>query len=250
MSPIDIQDIDVNALMRGLVHELRNPLSAILTASGLLNAGAELDEETAMLLDVVQKESKRMNRILLEFTAFAKPPAAHPAPFDFAREVRHVVADLTNDGVVNSKIEVRDELPEHLMANGDEVHIRRAMTAILENAAEQLERGGIISLHSVEQEEQVAIAVEDSGGGFGPGEMEQAFQPFFTTKSQSTGLGLSVARVAVRACGGDITLENMPGGGARVLVTLPLASPIEENVDAASTSDISSMVSSHGVSTT
>ncbi|HEX8463105.1 MAG TPA: histidine kinase dimerization/phospho-acceptor domain-containing protein, partial [Abditibacterium sp.] len=56
-------EIDVNALMRGLVHELRNPLSAIITASSLLLPAENMDEEAVMLLDVVQKEARRMNRI-------------------------------------------------------------------------------------------------------------------------------------------------------------------------------------------
>ena len=68
--------------MRGLVHELRNPLSAVLTASSLVQGGADADEETTMLLDVIQKEARRMNRILTEFSHFVKPPTPQIETFD------------------------------------------------------------------------------------------------------------------------------------------------------------------------
>lgn len=249
MSSIDIQDIDVNALMRGLVHELRNPLSAILTASNLLQAGADLDEETAMLLEVVQKESRRMNRILLEFSAFVKPPAARPEAFDLARTVRNVVGDMRREGSLGEKIEVRDALPENLHANGDPEHIRRAVSAILENAAEELERGGLISLQAMQPEHGIALAVEDSGNGLEAADLEKAFHPFYSTKPQSTGLGLSVARAAARSSGGDIRIENGANGGARVTLVLPSAAPPQDEEDTIGEPDTSSVVSTHGTST-
>lgn len=245
MSSIDIQDIDINALMRGLVHELRNPLSAILTASNLLQAGADLDEETAMLLEVVQKESRRMNRILLEFSAFVKPPAARLEPFDLARTIRNVVGDMQREGGITEKIAVHDSLPETLYVSGDPEHIRRAIAEILENAAEELERGGTISLHAIAAKHRVELSIEDSGGGLETAELDKVFQPFYSTKPQSTGLGLAVARVAARSSGGDITFEKKESDGARVVLVLPAAEPESGNADDLLEDDKRSVVSSH-----
>lgn len=224
--------IDVHALMRGLVHELRNPLSAILTASSLLKGGQGIDEESAMLLEVVEKESRRMNRILTEFSSFVKPPAAHPEVFDVARTLRELTRALQYDGTLGHHIEVRDELPAHLAVYSDPVQSHQAFHHLFANAAEAMHRGGVLHLHSDGDDRHAIILLDDDGDGF-PDDIESAFQPFFSTKSASTGLGLSIASGLLRASGGEISLHNRPYSapredapvgkfaGARVRVHLP-----------------------------
>lgn len=222
--------IDVHALMRGLVHELRNPLSAILTASSLLQGGEELDEESAMLLDVVGKESRRMNRILTEFSSFVKPPTAHPEIFDVARSLRELARELQTDGTLNPNIEVRDELPAELMVCGDIVQSEQAFTHLLVNAGQAMPGGGTLHLHTDGGEQTAHIFLDDSGAGLSPGELQRVFQPFFSTKPAATGLGLSIADALLRASGGQVCIHNRISHcgepktlGASVIVHLPRA---------------------------
>lgn len=237
MSPLEkpppLPDIDVNALMRGLVHELRNPLSAILTASSLLQPGLELDEESAMLLDVVQKESRRMNRILTEFSSFVKPPAPHPEVFDLTALLRGLLRDLQKEDVLNAQIIIQDDLAPSLDVRGDTVQTRQALHHVLYNAAEAMEGSGTLHLASVVEGPRTWVCIEDSGEGLRDNAIERAFQPFFSTKPASTGLGLSIARGLLRAFEGDLMLENLAQnkhrpqnahGGLRVKIILPTAS--------------------------
>lgn len=194
--------------MRGLVHELRNPLAAILTAANLLASDSGVEEETEMLLGVVHKEAHRMNRILTEFSHFAKPPAPHVVEFDLAGLAREVVAELQRDGVLSEQILVHDHLPSALEACADPHHAGLALRNVIENAAEALGEGGSIVLTAKSDDEAVSLLIEDDNSGLTPEQLALVFQPFYSTKPTSTGLGLSIARMALRASGGDIHLES------------------------------------------
>ncbi len=219
----DYLDIDVQALMRGLVHELRNPLSAILTASSLLPGAPGLDEETGMLLEVVTKEARRMNRILTEFSTFAKPPKPHIETLDLSFMAREIAHGEFGSG---TGIVLHDELPPHLWALGDPHLTIQAMQNVLENAREALPGGGHIHLTSGHNDGCVWLSVIDSGAGLSAQSLESAFQPFYSNKAASTGLGLSIARVAMRAAGGECRIQNAPDSnphGAIVTLELPYA---------------------------
>ncbi len=236
-------DIDVQALMRGLVHELRNPLSAILTAASLLPGAPGLDEETGMLLGVVSKEARRMNRILTEFSTFAKPPKPHIDALDFSAIARECMSRELNDEKETS-IEIRDDLPSHLWVLGDVRLVIQALQNVLENAREALPHGGVIVLQGGQSDEHAWLSIGDSGAGLSAHSLQNAFQPFYSSKGASTGLGLSIARVAMRASGGDCRIENIhheaspddasqgvvkaTSGGAVVTLELPLTQPPSE----------------------
>ncbi len=213
-------DIDVQALMRGLVHELRNPLSAILTASSLVQGNPDADEETTMLLEVIQKESRRMNSILTEFSHFVKPPQPNIKALDFGALAHGVVGTLQGEGAL-AGVEVQRDLERQLGVAGDPAHTAGALRHVLQNAAQALQDGGYLLLHLEEIDGMGCIVVEDSGGEVPPEVVLQAFQPFFSTKPAATGLGLSIARATLRAAQGDVTFENGERG-ARVKLCLPL----------------------------
>lgn len=229
--------IDVHAMMRGLVHELRNPLSAILTAGSLLQSGEGIDEETAMLLDVVQKESRRMNRILTEFSSFVKPPTSRPEAFDVAQTLRDLAREMQQEGALGDGIELRDELPAHLLVFADPMQSYQVFQHLFTNAVQAMPGGGTLTLHTLEADahSRVVIVIEDEGEGLSEAALERALQPFFSTKPAATGLGLSIAHGLLSATGGALFVENRAAlrpvleasnhdtasRGARVRVHLP-----------------------------
>lgn len=200
--------IDVHALMRGLVHELRNPLSAILTASSLLKGDQGIDDESAMLLEVVEKESRRMNRILTEFSSFVKPPVPHPEVFDVAQMLRDLARETQKDATSGHAIEVRDDLPAQLAVYGDPQQCQQAFQHLFTNAAETMPDGGALRLHASVDDQSAHIFLDDSGGGLPDEVLERVLQPFFSTKPTSTGLGLSIASSLLRASGGEVSVHN------------------------------------------
>lgn len=219
---------DINALVRGMAHEIRNPLSAILTAVDLVQDAPGVDEETALLLDVVRKEARRMNRILTEFGAYVKPPNPQPDAFDLMHAARNAVETLRRER--DSELSFQDDLPAQAMVCADETQIRQALERVLQNAVDAMPQGGKLRLTSEADDDSVTLCIEDSGPGFSPESLEHAFQPFYSTKPSDTGLGLSITRAVIEAAGGRIWIENSLSaadhqghGGARVCLELPSA---------------------------
>ena len=208
--------------MRGLVHELRNPLSAVLTASSLVQGGADVDEETAMLLEVMQKEARRMNRILTEFSHFVKPPLPQIETFDLGALLCQVAASLHGEGAFED-VEISKKMERPVMVLGDPTQTEAALRHILENSSQALAQGGSLQIWSEEDDDQGCVYVEDSGGVPSDDVLANAFQPFFSTKPTSTGLGLSIARITLLAMHGDVTIEK-GAQGARLRLCLPMAS--------------------------
>jgi signal transduction histidine kinase len=225
---------NLQALLAGITHELRNPMAAILTAVSLLQDDDGLSEESAMLLGVVRKEARRMNQIMTEFSLYVKPPQPHPETFDLAELVREVITHLRKDGSLVERVTVRDQLPDGLQVHADKHQMQQALSRVIENSAEALEtRDGAVLLLSGQADvetKRVLLAIEDNGDGLDLDDLQRAFLPFYSTKPHSTGLGLSTAQVAVQAAGGAIWLENIQNGepsaavcGARINLALPLA---------------------------
>lgn len=235
---------NLQTLMSGITHELRNPLAAILTAASLLHddkSPSEETTETAMLLNVVRNEARRMASILSEFSLYVKLPQPQPEAFDFNQSVLKVMNDLSGEQNSNKTLHIDNHLPTPLMVYADPLQMHQVLLRLLENAMQSLNgsSSGVITLFSYPQDdtERVVICIEDNGPGFSEEEMQRAFTPFYSTKAQSTGLGLPIAQTAVQAAGGAMWLENRPleinnsnvsteatsSGGARVCFALPVA---------------------------
>ena len=199
-------------LLRGLLHELRNPLSSILTAATLLHDStlADTNDESQMLLDVVKKESLRLNHILTEFAGYIKLPPPQPHAFDITQSVRNTIRQLQREKVLLESIRIMDEMPESCFVWADESQIRTALSHILRNASEAMPDGGELRLTSSNDgsSESTILCVMDSGKGFTEESKDRAFQPFYSGKAHSMGLGLSTTRSLIEAGLGRVWLED------------------------------------------
>jgi signal transduction histidine kinase len=206
-----------------IAHEIKNPLSPIKTAMETLRkADARrlpelpeiIDESTRAVLD----EVRRMERILGEFAAFARLPKAEPGALDLAALIRDTLALYTPDDV-----RVERELAEGLeLVRADRGQITQALVNVLQNAfdAARERPQARVCVRLAEEDDGVAIHVDDSGAGIAKQARERVLEPYFTTKSHGTGLGLSIVKRILSDHGGMLAIAESPLGGARVTMKL------------------------------
>ena len=216
----------------GLAHEIRNPLASIKTSVEMLEDRAErgATEITSTrhleLLQVLDEETDRLNRILTEFLRFARVevrqeddvPAACIIGEVLASTVSLVSQDLSAAGVTI------DYDPERLgvTVSLGEDHLHQMLLNLLLNASDAMPGGGAIQIDIADETpDAVVLSVEDSGSGIPREVANSVFDPFFSTRDGGVGLGLSIVARLVEACGGSIKLDRGFTSGARFLVTLP-----------------------------
>lgn len=207
----------------GVAHELRNGLATIRGYLTLI--GRRPDEESvADFLSEIGRESDHLERVLDDFLAFARPGTARVEELALAALLKRAAADPALAGV-----EVALRLPEGeagavTRLRGDPQLLERALRNLLRNAAEAERaagRSGPVEVSSARTSAGVEIAVEDRGAGV-PAELrERLFRPFATGRPGGVGLGLALAQRILVLHGGQVLLEDRPGGGTRALVLLP-----------------------------
>lgn len=202
-------DPDLRALANGLAHTLRNPLSSIMTAADLVKDDPGVSEESAMLLGIVAKESRQLNRILTDFLTYVRPRPNTPEAFDLAHTLRFVVEDLKRKNLIPAGIRVLDELPVSLLVWGDENAIRHSLCHVVLNAVEAMNGRGVLRLAGETIDGHKKVHVEDDGPGFSDESLKRAFEPFYSDRPENAGLGLSMAMASIERAGGRLTIGNV-----------------------------------------
>jgi nitrogen fixation/metabolism regulation signal transduction histidine kinase len=214
---------------RRLAHEIRNPLTPIQLSAermrrklmrGLASAEAELlDRSTHTIVQQVEA----MKQMVAAFSEYAKAPEMNVSEFDFAALIRQV-SDLyhAQDPRVAFGLSL-DQKAALLVA--DPGRIRQLLNNLLTNSLEALDgrANPVIMIETHRAGDQIVLTVVDNGPGFQGGLVQQAFDPYVTSKPKGTGLGLAIVRRIVEEHGGQVEVDNAPQGGARVRVTLPAA---------------------------
>jgi signal transduction histidine kinase len=214
----------VGELAAGVAHEIRNPLAAIVNATALLGKDETLTpDERASTLDAVKRETRRLDRILSDFLAFARPREPKRREGDVTEVVDLVVALLKNDPDRAADVDVQVRAEPALPAFAfDADQLTQVLWNIALNGVEAMNGRGRLSFDVAGRNDHVLIAVSDTGRGMAPEERRRAFEPFYSKKRGGTGLGLTLAQRIVTAHGGRIEIESGPGTGSRFVVALPV----------------------------
>ena len=222
----------LGTLLSGVAHELNNPLSTILMSAQLLRAGAGLPAAARERACAIESECDRASRIIRELLAFARRRPPERRPIDVNDVVRDTL-QLQGPDLALKRVKVVTELARVLpKISADPYQLQQVLLNLFTNAAHALAaRGGDgrLTVRTAGGEQGVTIVVEDDGPGIPPEHLRQVFDPFFTTKpvGEGTGLGLSLCIGIVEAHGGHMSVENVPGSGARFTIRLPIGQPVE-----------------------
>ena len=211
---------------RRLAHEIKNPLTPIqLSAERLQHKlSSKLDEQDAVLLQratqTIVSQVAAMKNMVMEFADYARAPAPKLAALDMHQLLREVLGLYE---AASHPITLRLEATTSWV-KGDATRLRQVIHNLLQNAQDELQ--GVVQpqiiLGTAEVDGALRLFVQDNGRGFPEHLLARAFEPYMTTKSKGTGLGLAIVKKIVEEHGGRIAIENLPAGGTRVGVTLPL----------------------------
>jgi signal transduction histidine kinase len=211
----------------GIAHEFKNSLATILGYAQM--SATEDDAQTLRgYAREIQKESNSLAAVVTDFLTFARPVSASLQDLDLVDLVDlldSVIADVQSHRVGNYEVSFTANGPAVLPCDG--TLMRQAFLNLLINAVEAMEEHGklTVRIDRVKERgaEHIRIIVEDTGPGIPAAQMAKIFVPFFTTKSNGTGLGLSLVQKAAIAHNGRVEVQNIELHGARFTVTLPLS---------------------------
>jgi two-component system sensor histidine kinase PilS (NtrC family) len=215
----------VGELAAGLAHEIRNPLASIAGSSQLLRESPAVPGEAATLLEIIERESKRLNGLISDFLAYAGPSARNLGEIHMEGLLREV-SEAIRAGEGREK-GVAIELPpmKTLVVEGDPEQLRQVVWNLVRNAVQATPPGGRIVVDAFEQirhgNRYVVARISDPGAGIAPMDLGKIFNPFFTTKEGGTGLGLSISQRIVHYHRGFIEVRSTPGQGSTFSVFLP-----------------------------
>ena len=221
-------------LAASIAHEINQPLAAVVTNGNAclrwMNlAEPNLDEARATVTAIVQ-QGKRASDIIARIRAFMTKSPPQMSQLEINGLVREVL-NLIDHEVQRNKVVLRAELAGDVAAVvGDRVQLQQVVLNLLMNAVEATsaaaESPKEVLVTSRNEARQVIVAVQDSGVGIDPENLNQLFNPFFTTKPHGMGMGLAISRSTIQSHGGRLWAASNPGRGATFQFTLPAQVPV------------------------
>jgi signal transduction histidine kinase len=210
-----------------VAHEIRNPLAGMVAGIQHLLTKFRAGDERHEALQRILKEGERVDRIVEDILLITRPPHLNLAPCDISEVVGRVVDEYENKAAA-AGVQVRRCHSAGLpLVRGDEKRLRQALSKLVLNGIEAMPAGGsldiVIAGPSRGEAEYVEVEISDHGVGIREQDRGRLFEPFYTTKTRGTGLGMVIAKRIIDEHSGEIEVLSEEGEGTKVIVRLPLA---------------------------
>ena len=215
----------VGKFSAGLAHEIRNPLASLSGSIQVLNDTLETDEEQQRLMNIILKETERVNDIVTDFLAYSQPRKSKSTVIDLTQLLEDIITLMKNSNEYDPSINIQLVAPpEHIIIQSEEAQIKQMIWNLCVNGLQAMDESGNLTMTVKKVEgyqhkkfetnrRGVVIIVEDQGRGIPPEEQERIFDPFFTTREEGVGLGLPTVKQIVERFAGHIGVESEPDRG-------------------------------------
>jgi two-component system sensor histidine kinase PilS (NtrC family) len=222
----------VGELAAGIAHEIKNPLASLSGSIQMLRDEVDFGPMQQRLMDITMREAERLNALVNEFLLFSRPEKA----VDRSVEVNEVIDDtlemLKNSPELSRPIRIEKTLSRNLWVHIDSQRLQQVIWNLVLNAVQEMKNSGRLSVATTirakrgsgdAQEKLAEISISDTGPGILPENQGKVFDPFYTTKDQGTGLGLTIVHRIVENYDGKIFLDSDGHSGTTFTLHFPLA---------------------------
>jgi len=221
----------LTTLAAGVAHEIKNPLGAISIHLQLLRKALDKkekrhDKETDTLIDkyfsVLNEEVERLNDIVIDFLFAVRPMSLELCEGDLNALIsglgEFIQAELEQSNI-RLLLELDDKLPPVLF---DERYMKQVLLNLIKNAQAAMPKGGLLTIATLGKDNEIRISVCDTGTGISRENLKKIFEPYFTTKGNGTGLGLTLVYKIIREHQGEMSVDSREGEGTDFEIILPI----------------------------
>ena len=225
----------IGRISAGIAHEIRNPLASISGSIHVLKDELSLNDSNIKLMDIILRETKRLNSIITQFLLYASPYKKNLQICNIKELIAETITLLKNSKEYPSNLNIDTSFQNNgITINGDPKQIKQVIWNLCLNSMQAMNKGGrmTISVNKINgdssyyktNDETVEIIIKDTGTGISETDLQKVFDPFFTTKEEGTGLGLSTVQKIIEGHNGSINIESKERYGTTVKITLPILS--------------------------
>src|SRR5690242_5168964 len=214
----------IGRMAASIAHEIRNPLAAMRGSIQMLRSEMDNDASQTELMEIILRESDRLNGIITDFLSYARPRSLTQARVDVGDLLHQTFALMRHSPEISASQSIVEELPEEpLFAEADEGQLKQVFWNLARNAMQAMPEGGTLRATLEENSNnRLRISFIDTGRGMSPDQVEHLFEPFSSTTG-GTGLGLSIVYQIIRDHGGTINVRSLVGQGTTITVELPVS---------------------------
>lgn len=212
----------IGRMAASIAHEIRNPLAAMRGSIQMLRADLDAESAQTELMEIILRESDRLNRIISDFLSYARPRSIIQSKVDVGESLRQTFTLLRHSAEMNDSQVIKEDLPgTPILINADSEQLQQVFWNLARNALQAMPSGG--TLHASVQRSsnnRLRITFSDTGRGMSPEQVEHLFEPFSSTTG-GTGLGLSIVYQIIRDHGGTINVRSREEKGTTITIELP-----------------------------
>jgi signal transduction histidine kinase len=222
-------------LTRGVAHEVKNPINAIVLHLQLLhNKLKQVDPDTQRHMDVIGSEIHRLDRVVQTLVDFTRPRDLHLQEIDMRKVLEEVSVLAGPDAAQHGVRLAQGFCEEPLLVRVDPDLMKQAILNLVLNGVQAMSQGGTLALAAQREEETVLIEVRDEGNGIPPELQEKIFELYFTTKKGGSGIGLAQTYQIMQWHYGSVDFDSTVGVGTTFRLRLPAVTQLADNTTEAS----------------